>query len=125
MTNDSGTAGGGDLRSLTASLEQVSQGYAQRFGIERDAAWFLLKLQEELGELTQAYLAVSGQNRSRDKTPGQLREGLEDELADVLAHVLILAHHHGIDPELAVRRKWLSWLETPAGRDGAIRARIS
>ncbi|GLY29271.1 MazG nucleotide pyrophosphohydrolase domain-containing protein [Kineosporia sp. NBRC 101731] len=115
MTDDAVRFGGGDLRSLTAALEQVSQGYAQRFGIERDPAWFLLKLQEELGELTQAYLAVSGQGRSRDRTPGQLREDLENELADVLAHVLILAHHHGIDPELAVQRKWLSWLETPNG----------
>lgn len=100
---------------LSESVEQVSQLYADRFGIQRDAPWFLLKLQEEVGELTQAYLAVTGQGRAKGRTPEQLRAAFDDEVADVLAHVLLLARHHGIDVEAVVQRKWLSRLSAPQG----------
>jgi len=33
----------------------------------------------------------------------------EDEVADVLCQTLLLARHHGIDPEAAVADKWLVW----------------
>ena len=42
-----------NLARLTNEVEAVSQIYASRYGIERDATWFILKLQEEVGELTQ------------------------------------------------------------------------
>ena len=98
------------LRPLSDSVEQVSQLYAARFGIDRDATWFLLKLQEEVGELTQAYLAATGQARAKGRTPEELRTAFADEAADVLAHVLLLARHHDIDLEDVVQRKWLSRL---------------
>ncbi|OLT52092.1 hypothetical protein [Cellulosimicrobium sp. CUA-896] len=34
---------------------------------------------------------------------------LADEVADVLAHLLLLARSQGVDVEAAVRRKWLAW----------------
>ena len=43
-----------DLTQLGEEIEQISQIYADKFGIERDGDWFLLKLQEEVGDLTQA-----------------------------------------------------------------------
>ena len=49
-----------DLHRLSDDLETISQRYAHTFGIRRDATWFLLKLQEEVGELTQAFLMQSG-----------------------------------------------------------------
>lgn len=101
----------GDIQELSESVEQVSRNYAEKFGIERDPEWFLLKLHEEMGELTQAFLAATGQGRAKGRTPQELRRGLEDEVADVLAHVLLLARHHGIDAEAEVRRKWLTYLE--------------
>jgi NTP pyrophosphatase (non-canonical NTP hydrolase) len=45
-----------DLETLSERLEKISVGYGERLGFERDPDWFLLKLQEEVGELTQAYL---------------------------------------------------------------------
>jgi len=47
------------LASLSARVEQVSAGYAREFGIQRDDDWFVLKLAEEVGELTSAYLAAT------------------------------------------------------------------
>jgi hypothetical protein len=45
-----------DIQELTVQVEGFSQRYASRFGIDRDAGWFVLKLQEEIGELTQVLI---------------------------------------------------------------------
>ncbi len=52
-----------DISFLIEEVEKVSQGYADRLGITRDPDWFVLKLQEELGELVQSYLMMSGRAR--------------------------------------------------------------
>ena len=54
-----------NVARLTNEVEAVSQIYASLYGIERDATWFMLKLQEEVGELTQVFLMLTG--RARDK----------------------------------------------------------
>jgi len=97
-----------DLRSLTEAIEAVSARYAQRFGIRRDLEWCLLKLGEELGELTQAHLKRSGQARANDD-PADLTRKFEDEMADVLGQLLVLAKLSGTDLSVALERKWLRW----------------
>jgi len=96
-----------DLQELTEAVEAISRRYATNFGIERNGDWFVLKLQEELGELTQAYLALTGQSR-RSTEPG-LKDKLGDEVADLLCQLLLMARHAEIDVPEAVRRKWLKW----------------
>jgi NTP pyrophosphatase (non-canonical NTP hydrolase) len=96
-----------DVQELTAQVERVSQGYASRFGIDRDANWFILKLQEEIGELTQAHLMLSGQARMKGRSAEEIRAMFRAEVADVLRHVLILARHHKIDVVEEIRSKWL------------------
>ena len=53
----------GPLTDLGARIAQVSDIYAGHYGIDRSGDWHLLKLQEEMGELTQAYLDASGRSR--------------------------------------------------------------
>lgn len=98
-----------DLAQLTDEVEAVSRIYADRHGIDRDDTWFLLKLQEEVGELTQAFLMRAGQARDKGRSAQEIDEGFRAELADVLSHVLLMARHHGIDLEAEVTRKWLVW----------------
>ena len=98
------------LETLMQSVESISRIYAAKHGIERSSDWFLLKLHEEVGELTQAHLKDSGRARSGDVSPDELRESLAAETAGVLCHVLLYAAHHEIDIERAVSEKWLSWL---------------
>lgn len=98
-----------ELDVLADRLERISIGYAAREGIERDDDWFLLKLMEELGELTQIQLARSGRSKDRGYDAAQLDERLAEEAADVLGHVLLFARRHGIDLAGAMERKWLSW----------------
>jgi Predicted pyrophosphatase len=94
------------LSDLTASVLRISDIYAREHSIDRDRDWALLKLQEELGELTAEHLRMSGRAR------GAADAGkLGDEAADVLGMLLIYCQMAGVDIEQAMQRKWLHWLE--------------
>ena len=95
-----------DLKSLQAAVLRISDIYAAEHQIDRDRDWALLKLQEELGELTAEHLRLSGRARG---TPDA--DALSDEAADVLGMLLIYCAGAGVDLETAMRRKWLKWLE--------------
>ena len=43
------------LKAATDPIQDVCDLYAERCGIARDDDWYLLKIQEELGELVQAH----------------------------------------------------------------------
>ena len=98
-----------DLQRLADEIEAVSLIYAERHGIDRDATWFLLKLHEEIGELTQAFLMTTGQARDKGRSVEQLQAAFRAELADVLSQVLLLARHHDVDLQAEVQEKWLRW----------------
>ena len=51
------------------------------------------------------------QGRSKGKTDTELNNDFANELADVLAHTLLLAHHNNIDISQAIESKWLSWIK--------------
>ena len=98
-----------DLKDLTASVLRISDIYAAEHDIDRDRDWALLKLQEELGELTAEHLRLSGRARG---TPDA--QALGDEAADVLGMLLIYCARAGVDLDQAMQRKWLKWLEPKA-----------
>lgn len=95
-----------NLADLTADVLRISDIYARDHGIDRSGDWALLKLQEELGELTAEHLRMSGRARGAADA-----DKLGDEAADVLGMLLIYCDGAGIDLEQALQRKWLQWLE--------------
>ncbi|MDQ3009048.1 MAG: pyrophosphatase [bacterium] len=99
------------IQELTTEVEKVSVAYADHFEIKRDKNWFILKLQEELGELIQSYLMMSGQARVKNKTPEQLEADFKAEVADVFCHVLLLAKHTDVELEAEIKQKWMSRIE--------------
>ncbi|MDF1849042.1 MAG: pyrophosphatase [Parvibaculaceae bacterium] len=94
------------LISLTTRFEQASKKYAADNGITRTEEWFTLKMQEELGELTQAWMKWAGHGRRKGKSEAALHHDMSDETADLLGHVLLFARQHNIDLEAAISRKW-------------------
>ena len=66
-------------------------------------------LQEEVGELTQAFLMRAGLARTKGRDQGQLDADFRAEIADVLCQTMLLARHHGVDIFDAVSEKWLVW----------------
>lgn len=97
-----------NLKTLLEKIERVSEVYSEKYQISRDRLWYLLKLQEEVGELTQSYLSMSGRARHKNKSPEELKRQFELEIADVLCHVLLLAKSEGVNLKKAVDAKWLS-----------------
>lgn len=98
-----------DIATLQDELELVSEFYAEKHEISRTDDWFMLKLGEEVGELTQAYLARSGRARDKGRSDLQLDEDFRAELADVLAQVLLIGRRFNVELESEVARKWLVW----------------
>jgi NTP pyrophosphatase (non-canonical NTP hydrolase) len=98
--------GASPLAGLIAQFEAASQAYAAEAGITRDPDWFVLKLQEELGELTQAWIKLTGRGRPRGASEADRRAALADETADLLGQVLLFANAQGIDLDAAIERKW-------------------
>ena len=95
------------LEDLADKFERASKIYAEANGLERDPDWFLLKLQEEMGELTQAWNRLTGRGRAKGRSADDMSRDLADETADLLGHILLFAHNNGLDLEAAIERKWL------------------
>ena len=103
-----------NLSELGALVARVSDIYAERNAIARDDDWYLLKVQEELGELTAEYLKTTGRGRLKGADGASLRQALEDETADVLAMLLLFARNNRIDLDAALERKWFQYLRPPS-----------
>jgi NTP pyrophosphatase (non-canonical NTP hydrolase) len=101
-----------ELAAAQAQVEAISRVYARLHGVERTDDWLVLKLAEEVGELVQAYLAAGGRSRHAAE-PG----ALEAELADVLAHLLLVAQRTGVDLDAALEAKWGRWRHLVEERD--------
>ena len=97
----------GRLETLSELAQTVSDIYAARFAIERDAVWHMAKLSEELGELQGAFLDLNGQGRSSES---DLRQALEDEVADLMGQLLLFARWQDINIPMAMARKWGRYL---------------
>ncbi len=100
-----------DFQSLQARCDAISARYAERNDFARDDAWFMLKLQEEIGEVTRAFVKASGRGRApkqfRGKSEAELKQDLADEVADLFGHLLLFCEHNDIDLAKAFEEKWL------------------
>lgn len=100
-----------NIQDLTRNLQSIANLYSKRFSIERSPDWYLIKIQEELGELSAAYLKLSGRARIQDEDNKQLQSNFEDEVADVIAMTILFAKSQGVDIENAIQKKWYKHLE--------------
>lgn len=99
-----------DLQVLTKNIETVAGQYSEKFNITYTNDWFLLKLQEEFGEMTQAYLMLTQRTRRKIPSTQEGKQVLAEEIADTLAYILLFAKNMHIDPEEAIIKKWFAFL---------------
>ncbi len=102
---------GDTLPELSDTVQRISDIYAERFQINRDPAWYLAKLTEELGELVAADLKCNGQARSNGKSEEDIRQDREQEAADLFAHLLLFCRNRNIDLASALKNKWYKHLD--------------
>jgi NTP pyrophosphatase (non-canonical NTP hydrolase) len=100
-----------EIKELTEKISGICDIYVKKYEIDQNQDWLLLKIQEELGELSSAYLKLTKRGRVGVKTRVELENNLQEEIADVLAFILLFSRAHGIDPEQAIKNKWFKYLE--------------
>lgn len=98
------------LQSLTKKIKQVNDLYRKKFNVEQNGDWFLLKLQEEFGEMTQKYLMTTERTRKKFASAEEGRQALGEEVANMFCYLILFAKHVGIDLEEAVEKKWFKYL---------------
>ncbi len=111
-----------ELAELARRIDAISARYAQIYGFERDGDWLMLKVQEEVGELAQAWLAKTGRQRDKGLTPAEIDERFALELADSIGMLLAFAQVTGVDVERAMDAKWLVWDRRTNQRDDTLDA---
>ena len=104
-----------DLDAFSDRLKAISDRYGRVHNVDRGGDWHLLKVQEEVGELTQAYLAMTGRSR---RSADSARHDVAMEMADVLCMLILMARAEGIDLNAAIAEKWLKW-ETVIAEENA------
>lgn len=94
------------LKDLQARFDKACLSYCDIHGLERDRDWVMLKLLEEIGELTQVWNIKTGRGRDKGLSEQDLKTAMSDEIADALGMLLVLADMHGLDLTDAIQRKW-------------------
>ena len=100
-----------EIKKLMNDIKRIAADYQEKYKINLDDDWYIFKVQEELGELIQKYLMVTGRGRQKGMSRDEIWNDFEDEAADTLCILLLLIEHFGIDIEQAIERKWLVHLE--------------
>ncbi|CCF00531.1 hypothetical protein [Sinorhizobium fredii] len=78
----------------------------------------MLKLTEELGELTAEHLLIGGRAKPNADGSAGTREALENEAADLFGQFVLYLRENDIDIEAAIDRKWLRHLDQYVELDG-------
>jgi NTP pyrophosphatase (non-canonical NTP hydrolase) len=94
------------LKELQTRFDAASLRYCDLHGLDRDHDWVMLKLQEEIGELTQVWNTKTGRGRGKGLSQSELEQALSDEVADALGMLLVFAHQHDLDLTGSIARKW-------------------
>jgi NTP pyrophosphatase (non-canonical NTP hydrolase) len=95
-----------DLKEIALHCEKAWSQYAEKFQIHRDDEFYLFKMQEELGELTRAFLELRGSEKKRKTTMDELKQKLASDIASLVGNALILAHHFDVDLESNIKFKF-------------------
>lgn len=99
-----------NIQDMVTSLKKVILIYSEKYSIDLSDDYYLLKIQEELGELSSAHLKLTNRAR-KDSIPNEeLQKNFEDEIADVLAMTMLFAEAKGLNVEDVLKRKWLRYL---------------
>ena len=97
-----------NLDEIQTLISANAERYAKKHGVTIDREFLFLKLMEESGELAEAMLIHEGQCRTRKKVDqAEANLQLENELADVLGTVLLMASVFDVDVLSALDRKTL------------------
>lgn len=98
-----------DFKELQKGVVKNAMDYGERYNIKIDEDFALLKLYEEVGEYAQAVLIHRKQSRpEKHLSEEKSKQGLAEELADIVGIAMVNADLLGIDLEEAIDKKWIN-----------------
>ena len=98
-----------ELKEIQKKVVENAMSYGEQYHVVIDEEFSLLKLYEEMGELTQALLIHKKKSRPEKHLPeDESKKEVAKELADVFGMILVNAHVLGIDVEEALEGKWIN-----------------
>ena len=95
-----------NLKEAALHCDKAWGQYAEKFQIRRYDEFYLLKMQEELGELSRAFLELRGSEKQRKTSPDELKKKFAADIAVLVGNALILAHHFDVDLEATIKEKF-------------------
>ncbi|KKP43448.1 MAG: hypothetical protein UR31_C0006G0017 [Parcubacteria group bacterium GW2011_GWA2_33_14] len=98
-----------EFKEIEKKVVENALSYGKKYNIDIDEDFALLKLYEEVGELSQAVLIHRKKSRpEKHIAEEKSKEELGKELADVLGLVIVNAYLMGIDLEKSLIQKWIN-----------------
>lgn len=96
------------FKEIQNGILEVARVYGQRFNVNIDQDFAILKLYEEVGEFAQAVLIHKKKSKpEKYRSEKETKEKLGEELADIISMAIVNANLFGIDIERAIKEKWL------------------
>ena len=103
-----------EFKEIQRKVISTSENYGKEYNFKIDADYALLKLYEEVGELTQSILIQRKKCRpAKFLSDEESKKEISKELADVAGTVMVISNLFGIDLEEAINKKWITkeWIK--------------
>ncbi len=98
-----------DFRQLQKKVIRNALHYGEKYNVQIDKDFALLKLYEEFGELAQAVLIQRRKSCPEKYVSKEIsKKEVAMELADIVGMVIVNAYLLEIDLEEAIDKKWIS-----------------
>lgn len=98
-----------DFKELQRKVIKNLIKYGEKYHVNIDEDFALLKFYEEAGELAQAVLIHRKKSRPEKHVSEEIsKKELAKELADVTGMAIVIAHLFEIDLEEAIDKKWIN-----------------
>ena len=95
------------FEEIQSGILKVAETYSERYNVEIDLDFAVLKLFEEVGEYAQAVIVHKKKSRPEKYLPEEeAKKHLGEELADIIGMAIINADLIGIDIQKAIKEKW-------------------
>lgn len=98
-----------EFKEIQDGVVANAMAYGEKYNVDIDPDFALLKLFEEAGELAQAALIHHKKSRPEKHLPEEeSKQGLGEEIADVVGMAMVCAKLYDIDLEEIITKKWIN-----------------
>jgi NTP pyrophosphatase (non-canonical NTP hydrolase) len=96
------------FKEMENKIMENAINYGKKYNVKIDKDFALLKLFEEVGELSQAVLIHEKKSRPEKHLGFEISKGkIAEELADVIGMTIVNAKLLDIDLEKIIKKKWI------------------